>query len=228
MTPSPVYINMIWLGYSLLDINFAVNFMQPTSSLLILQQPPISKRLIEFPTTDAFTISLWLNVNSTTFSGSSQISSVDLFHYISLQQQNNQFRMSLRNDSALVLRISDYESEPLQVNNLYNSWTHICCRLSNNGQLITFHVNGTLTKKTSDNVTLPVYPGVLMLGEENLIGSITNFFVHSRMLSEEEIIESYKSHPPLKGVTVGWWLFKGQAKSSRGHYVETDQFGFDY
>lgn len=88
-------------------------------------------------------------------------------------------------------------------------------------------MNGTLNEsKTSTlryNATLPVSPGVLVLGDQNLVGSITNLFVHSRELSDEEIMESYKRRPTLKGVAAGWWLFKGQAKSRSGRYMEENQ-----
>lgn len=104
-----------------------------------------------------------------------------------------------------------------------NEWSHLCWMWQNTGQWWTF-INGKQVKTgyESDPKFKEPFPdssGNIILGQDKdedtinqdtqmLHGSITQLFIYSKHLSQDEIISLYHNRPPSDNIVVGWWKFK--------------------
>ena len=95
-------------------------------------------------------------------------------------------------------------------------WTHLCYRFQDytlasvfaNGTKITDKQTSSSSSKTEpSNIATSDTIALMSVGGDGFIGDLSNVFVYSKALSDNEIQDSFQNHEPLNGVLVGWWTF---------------------
>jgi len=54
-------------------------------------------------------------------------------------------------------------------------------------------------------------------------GKMTEFFIYSRELTQQDVTAAYQNVPPTKDIVLGWWQFKN---STKGNEIEEIEYPF--
>lgn len=200
------------------DINFAIKFMKDSQEDISCH----SRQVFDIPDIiDEMTLCFWYNNNKPKKKST-------LFKYYAFNLRTNDvLEVSLQNGSIYSKLLN--EEAMLFQDGSTNTWTHLCYQWQDSGNS-TIYINGSLHKTIvyNDNFTrdpLPTTYGVFVMGgqeKSSFIGSISQLFVYSRILSFEEILMDFQKKPTMKEVILGWWQFKGQCVNDG--YSKEDKF----
>lgn len=91
-----------------------------------------------------------------------------------------------------------------------NQWTHYCYQFKD-ALLVSRYRNGSLVQNYSSSQTIKLSPNTTMatmsVGGDGFTGGISSVYLYSKILTGEEIQDSYQKHEPLNNVLFGWWSF---------------------
>lgn len=188
------------------DINFAIKFTNESPEDVSCHSRQVFDIL---DTIDEMTMCFWYNNNQPKKEST-------LFKYHAFNLQNNVLMKVSFQNGSIYSKLLNEEATLFQDGNT-GTWTHLCYQWQDSGNS-TIYINGSLHKIIvyNDNFTrdsLPTTYGVFVMGGQgnsSFIGSISQLYVYSRILSLEEIVMDFQKRPTLKEVILGWWQFKDQ------------------
>jgi len=191
---------------------------------------------VKFPQTEALSVCFWFYLHETI------TENMAFFTYISyLVQGENSLMLWLLKDDRISVSFKGFAVTVGKGASLHikkQQWVHLCWvwhfqkswRLYLNGVL--FGKGDNLLQELND--VFPASQGDVLLGQDvdnghindakqMFQGKMTEFFIYSRELTQQDVTAAYQNVPPTKDIVLGWWQFKN---STKGNEIEEIEYPF--